>query len=537
MNIFDQYGIKEVADVTLYSIHKKKDGSGDVYYVPALYLDTLKISSVEKTAENVWAQGGLGNARLICWDYGKQINISLEDALCTPASLGMCWGGILSSDWKDRKIKQDFGISFSNDNPVERISRMEKAFYPRNDRENGVIGKLIPISDIDKTEKYEISGLPVRSSVLDGTKIDGFGYVQNHPYKWTMKIESGAKSIGVIPDKIFDYKGKPYKVDTSKIIIAEMPTQSNGEEYKFSVIYRINKQEKETKTYNEQIVVLEDKNKETTSTSLLGDNIEIKLKDATFLKIIVDNDNFYSAQITSDNLDEKTPTEIVNSTNWVETKEVNLEQFKGMDMWIKFDGMNELTYFLLTKYQDNIHYIGTKTIDKTIYKTEKSNINDETSDDTNVDKKLEGRLWAYVNPKTMTPYDDDYWFHQGESYYVKSLTLAPKNKKLKSQKITVTAGQFPGMYMLVGETYIRSRDTGEDERMQLKIPLCKVKSNQTLTLQADGDPTTFNMEIEVARPESGIMMEITSYEVAERMIETEEGFIESKDGSTEVLSE
>ena len=137
----------------------------------------------------------------------------------------------------------------------------------------------------------------------------------------------------------------------------------------------------------------------------------------------------------------------------------------------------------------------------------------------------------------MTPYDDDYWFHQGESYYIKSLTLAPKNKKLKSQKITVTADQFPGMYMLVGETYIRSRDTGEDERMQLKIPLCKVKSNQTLTLQADGDPTTFNMEIEVARPKSGIMMEITSYEVAEKMIETEEGFIESKDGSTEVLSE
>ena len=53
MNIFDQYGIKEVADVTLYSIHKKKDGSGGTYCVPALFLDTLKISSTEKTAENV----------------------------------------------------------------------------------------------------------------------------------------------------------------------------------------------------------------------------------------------------------------------------------------------------------------------------------------------------------------------------------------------------------------------------------------------------------------------------------------------------
>ena len=43
------------------------------------------------------------------------------------------------------------------------------------------------------------------------------------------------------------------------------------------------------------------------------------------------------------------------------------------------------------------------------------------------------------------------------------------------------------MYMLVGETYIRDRDTGKDERLQLKFPLAKVRSEQTLTLQADGD--------------------------------------------------
>lgn len=532
MNIFDQYGIKEVADVTLYSIHKKKDGSGEVYYVPALYLDTLKISSVEKTAENVWAQGGLGNARLICWDYGKQINVTLEDALCTPASLGLCWGGILSSDWKDAEIKHDYGISFNNNNPVERLSRMEKAFYPRNDRENGVIGKLIPLSKEDKIENYKISGLPVRSSIIDGVKIEGFGYVHNHSYKWKMKIESGAKSIGVIPNKIFDHKGKFYNVDTSKIIITEMPSQSTSGEYKFSVIYRINKISDETKIYNEQIIIL----KENDVSSILNDT-EVKLKNATFLKIIVDNNNFYTAKITNDDLDSKTPTEIVNSTNWVDNDEVDLEQFKGIDMWLKFNGMNELTYFLLTKYQDNIFYIGTKTIEKDIYKLEKNDIDDDIADDVEVEKELEGKLWSYVNPKTMIPYDDDYWFSQGEPYYVKSLTLAPKNKKLKSQKIIVTAGQFPGMYMLVGETYIRSRDTGEDERMQIKIPLCKVKSDQNLTLEAEGEPTVFNMDIEVARPVNGIMMELTSYEVAEKMQVNEQGFVESKDGSTEVLSE
>jgi hypothetical protein len=80
-------------------------------------------------------------------------------------------------------------------------------------------------------------------------------------------------------------------------------------------------------------------------------------------------------------------------------------------------------------------------------------------------RKKEGKLWAYVNPRTMTPFPDDYWFHRGEPVYVKSLTIAPRDKKIKGNRITVKADQWPGMYMVVGETYIRNRDTGEDERM------------------------------------------------------------------------
>ena len=98
-----------------------------------MFLDTLKISSAEKTADNVWAEGGIGNARLISWDYGKKVDISLEDALCTPASLDLCWGGILSADWKDAHVKIDSEVC-SYCNSVERIERNEKAFFPRNNK-------------------------------------------------------------------------------------------------------------------------------------------------------------------------------------------------------------------------------------------------------------------------------------------------------------------------------------------------------------------------------------------------------------------
>jgi len=84
LNIFEQYGIKEVANVTLYAI--ELDKYDDEVYIPIMYFDTLKVSTVEQSAEQTSARGGLGNPELIMWDYGKEITVTLEDALFTPAS-------------------------------------------------------------------------------------------------------------------------------------------------------------------------------------------------------------------------------------------------------------------------------------------------------------------------------------------------------------------------------------------------------------------------------------------------------------------
>lgn len=86
-SILDRYGIKEVADVMFYDI--KADGTiGN----PVLYLDTLKVSTIEQTAENTSARGGKGNTELISWDYGKEITITLEDALFSAKSMALMFG-------------------------------------------------------------------------------------------------------------------------------------------------------------------------------------------------------------------------------------------------------------------------------------------------------------------------------------------------------------------------------------------------------------------------------------------------------------
>lgn len=87
-NILDRYGIKEVADVTFYKIDPTTGNPAE----PVLYLDTLKVSTIEQTAENTSARGGKGNPELIVWDYNKEITVTLEDALFSAKSMAVMFG-------------------------------------------------------------------------------------------------------------------------------------------------------------------------------------------------------------------------------------------------------------------------------------------------------------------------------------------------------------------------------------------------------------------------------------------------------------
>lgn len=99
-SILERYGIKEVADLVFYEI--EDDGTPGA---PVLYLDTLKVSTIEQGAETSYATGGKGNARLIGWDFGKEISLALEDALFSPKSLAVTMGdGTVSED--DESIRK-----------------------------------------------------------------------------------------------------------------------------------------------------------------------------------------------------------------------------------------------------------------------------------------------------------------------------------------------------------------------------------------------------------------------------------------------
>lgn len=584
---------------------------------------------------------------------------------------------------------------------------MEKAFYPRNDQANAVISNLLP-RDGKEDILPDQNGDPIylqRSSILDGTEIRGFGYCDGKPYKWKAEIESGLKSIVVVPDRFFSIYGKSYPIKRQQTVAINQASES----YKYEIIYIRGYDKYEDSGYEAKIIYHRQQEQDlkpmVCSTDEEALDILNNFDDYPYLKLRVCMDGSIRAYLGKKEVGWDYTRQIDEEVNaaeanqyWVEIPQINTEQFRGIDLWVQFDGINALAYYIITKYEDNIFNIGPKEIIKGLsprygnkkevgaYATvevetdfdpienpmptlvftiaagstmlierratgehgvestievetleEDLTINSEsiqidysklveetvtlnsvqTEGDVIVEllrkydisassgtssggvtyylntlkpssittvtstgpftiveletdvspdsvretagkdydletpadldesdpctpcckkSNLSRAIWAYINPRTMTPYDDDYWFHQGEPYYKKSLTLSTKNNPLKAQRIFVEQGTFPGMYKIVGETYIRNRDTGKDERVQLTFPLCKIKSDQTLTLQADGDPTTFNLDVEVAVPQNGVPMEITFYEVEKEMKAGCGDTMVEKDGSTRIIA-
>ena len=268
-NILDRYGIKEVADVTFY----KLDSNGVPMY-PVLFLDTLKVSTIEQTAENTEARGGKGNAALISWDYNKEINVTLEDALFSAKSMAIMFGNGLVKSYNG-----------------------EKAW-------------------IMKTERFTVTGAAITVTDL---KTNGASF-------WSKTY--------VGPD------GRVYN-------------KVNPKFYK--------------------------------------DNINATKRDDSEAKNISDS----------------------------ETLELNTTYFCTYDL------------------------------------------------------------------------------------------------KVAGSVIEVSANSFPGTYYITGDTYARSEASGTDEFFQFIIPRAKVTSENTITLEAEGDPSVFNMNLRVLRPADGVMMKLVKYDLVD----------------------
>ena len=202
MSVLDRYGIKEVADVTFYEL----SDAGKPEY-PVLYLDTLKVSTIEQTAETAEARGGKGNAALISWDYGKEINVTLEDALFSAKSMAIMFGngtvGAIPSANNNLVMRTETwvpdsaltGITYLTDSDSAVISKLKDGGWNPNYIANGSqYGKKNPkvydatgslVSAVTSGEKYFVSyDLAASGSVIEisANSFPGTYYITGDTY-------------------------------------------------------------------------------------------------------------------------------------------------------------------------------------------------------------------------------------------------------------------------------------------------------------------------------------------------------------------
>ena len=180
MDILARYGIKEVADVTFYKIDK--DGNPAA---PVLYLDTLKVSTIEQTAENTSARGGKGNPELIMWDYGKEITVTLEDALFSAKSMAMMYGVDMESEdfaeenkvlktWKKSQVSE--GKFLING---QEVKPTDIKYYDAEGKEVTASEGEAPADYAYVTGKIAVTGQKI---VISSDKFPGTYYITGDTY-------------------------------------------------------------------------------------------------------------------------------------------------------------------------------------------------------------------------------------------------------------------------------------------------------------------------------------------------------------------
>ena len=120
----------------------------------------------------------------------------------------------------------------------------------------------------------------------------------------------------------------------------------------------------------------------------------------------------------------------------------------------------------------------------------------------------DGKAYNKINPKFYT--------EVGNSVASTALVSATKyfctyDLQVDAQIIEISADTFPGTYYVVGDTYARPFAGGKDEFFQFIIPKAKIQAENTITMEADGDPSVFNLNLRVLRPEDGVMIKLVQY--------------------------
>lgn len=206
-----KYGIREICDVVFKA--KADTVIGRTTYKkgqPVLYIDSAKTSTLEGTAETVYATGGRGNTRLLTWEGEKTLTFTVEDALLSPISLAVLTGAGLFQDAVQEVHVHDTATAYVGaDGTIdltdalatdEKIDADAPLFVSVTEADGSLTGELITSLAVDAAGKKLTGAQSASGKVvfvdfyivkksanvpeiqIDGSHFGGFYYVEANTF-------------------------------------------------------------------------------------------------------------------------------------------------------------------------------------------------------------------------------------------------------------------------------------------------------------------------------------------------------------------
>ena len=149
----NKFGVVTVMDVLLKDPETKQ---------PVLFLDTLKITSINQEASTKEIRGGIGAPQLINYDYARNVTLEIQDALASLGSLQLLWGG----DFIDGDV--DYTAVFSA-HATEDAGTVSIAI-PAEITIGGVADEILIIDGLNG-KTYNVTAIAGQSLTLDLTAV------------------------------------------------------------------------------------------------------------------------------------------------------------------------------------------------------------------------------------------------------------------------------------------------------------------------------------------------------------------------------
>lgn len=478
MSLFDRYGIKEVADVTFYELN---EDNHNLPGKPVLFLDTLKVSTVEQTAESAEIRGGKGNAALMAWDYGKEITVNLEDALFSARSLELMYGTQALSANNGSVVRNKYFRIKDNTSPffVYNADTQKYHFNSEKSADFGLPWHNSGYLDIIGSGKEEVKLIPIGSQIQSGNGVAAPHY----------------KAATIIPTRI------PKDLEETKYTYSKSggisPTAVGGSESfqsygsgKITTKGYVSPNSRQVSLTASQLNGLD---------GVIGISAVVKFKGEEYTLNAQAGNGVWFVNLPIQNGSVATEYE----ATW--TVSFNSQHY----VYCYDGGLGDLNQGTITlnwsySFKAGIGSLHWNEAGREIYGKSRIVVNNK------VLSLYEGNTAKDIEDAGL---EIDTGIYLNKDHYIFQVELDEKDSNnFQAMKVDLSANAFPGVYYVTGDTFVRNEKTGRDEFFQVILPKVKVLSeSNTITLEAEGDPTIFSMQLKVLKSGQTPMMQLVKY--------------------------